>query len=200
MTSEAIKRQRAKVKARREREAKELARLRKELGDFVKKHLAAGTAAGSGYEKAVKKRQNAIDEYYAGTRAGYAAAREQQQKKDAAAESVKLETQITELRDDSRRLSRKKRGELEDLEKQLAKKRKKARGGLKKNEAKAAKTRAEATSALAKVRRELRKAVREGRAEDVAKLEKDLTKAERQLAKLDAVAPTRRLQYDVATR
>ena len=128
--------------ARRDKDAqdkKELERLRKRKGDFVQKHLAAGTAAGDGYETEVKKRQDAIDEFYAGTRAGKQAARRQQKTKDAAAESAKLETQITELREAPVRLSRKKRGELEDLEKQLAKKRKTAKGGWMCNEADAAK-------------------------------------------------------------
>ena len=106
--------------------------------------------------------------------------------KEAAAESAKLETQITELREAPGRLSREKRQELEGLEEQLEKERKKARGVDMRKEARAAKKRSEATSALAKVRRELRKALRERRAEDVAELEKGLKKAERKVATLEA--------------
>ena len=174
------------MKARREEDAKKHARLKKELDDYVKEHVALGTATGRGYEKEVQKLQDAIDEHYAGTIAGKEAARRQQKMKDAAAESAKLQTQIKELREAPVRLSRKKRGELEGLEEELEKERKKARGVDMRKEARAAKKRSEATSALAKVRRELRKALRERRAEDVAELEKGLKKAERKVATLEA--------------
>ena len=97
-------------KAKREksaREKKELVRLRKRRDDFVQKHLAAGTAAGDGYEKEVKKRQDAVDEYYAGTIAGKDVAQKKARMQAAEAESVDLEAQIQELRDTSDRLSRK---------------------------------------------------------------------------------------------
>ena len=84
-------RDRAKAEqARRDKNAramKELARLRKRRDDFVQKHLAAGTAAGEGYEAEVKKRQDAIDVFYAGTRAG-AKARSVKKKKDAASAKI----------------------------------------------------------------------------------------------------------------
>ena len=174
------------MKARRELEAKELARLRKELNDFVQKHVAAGTAAGSGYEKAVKKRQDAVDEYYAGTEAGKDVARRKKAKQAAAAKSVELEKQITELREAPGSQSRETKRKLEGLEKEREAALKKARGVKKDHEADAAKRRSEATSAVTKLRRELGKAVRERRAEDVAKLGKDLTKAERLLELLEA--------------
>ena len=79
----------AKKKARREREKKERAALKKKLNDFVKKHLALGTAAGHDYEEEVRKRQDAIDEHYAGTIAGKDAARKQRKKKAAAATHAK---------------------------------------------------------------------------------------------------------------
>ena len=144
--------------ARRDKDAqdkKELERLRKRKGDFVQKHLAAGTAAGDGYETEVKKRQDAIDEFYAGTLAG-SVARSRKKKKDAASAKIpELEKQITVLRDAPGHLSRKRRREIEGLEEQLEKKRKTARGVLAHNEPKAAKRRSEATKAVTKLRRDL---------------------------------------------
>ena len=130
--------------------------------------------------------QDAIDEHYAGTIAGREAELRQQKTKDAAAKSAKLETQIQGLRDAPGHLSREKRKQLEDLEEELEKERKKARGVKKRDEARAAKKRSEATSAATKLRRELAKAVRERRAEDIAELEKELKKAERKVATLEA--------------
>ena len=49
------------MKARREEDAKKHARLKKELDDYVKEHVALGTATGRGYEKEVQKLQDAID-------------------------------------------------------------------------------------------------------------------------------------------
>ena len=129
--------------------------------------------------------QDAIDEHYAGTIAGKEAARRQQKMKDAAAESAKLQTQIKELREAPGRLSREKKRQLEELEAEAAAARKRARGVLKANEAKAAKKRSDATSAVAKLRQELRKALREKRAERVSKLEKELAKAEQKVSKLE---------------
>ncbi len=179
----------AKKKARREREAKERALLRKELDDFVKKHVAAGTAAGRGYEREVKKRQDAIDEHYAGTIAGLEAARRQRKMKEAAAESAKLETQIQKLRAAPGHRSREKERKLEKLEEQLQGLRKRARGVLVHNEVKAAKKRSEATKAVAELRRKLAKARRDaraGQAKLVEELGKELAKAERKVAKLEA--------------
>ena len=146
----------AKKKRRRDRENKELARLRKRKDDFVKKHVAAGTAAGRAYETEVKKRQDAIDEFYAGTLAG-SVARSRKKKKDAASAKIpELETQIQGLRDAPGNLSREKKRKLGDLEEQLAKERKKAKGVLAHNEARDAKKRSEATR-----NRSLRGAARE---------------------------------------
>ena len=79
----------ASRKERREREKKERAALQKKLDDFVNKHVAAGTAAGRGYEREVKKRQDAIDEHYAGTLTGLEVAREKARQEKAAAKAKK---------------------------------------------------------------------------------------------------------------
>ena len=104
--------------------------------------------------------QDAIDEHYAGTIAGREAELRQQKTKDAAAKIPELETQIQKLRDAPGRQSRETKRKLEGLEEELEKERKKARGVTKQHEAGAAKTRSDATKAVAKLRRELRKAVR----------------------------------------
>jgi len=176
----------AKRKARREREAKERALLRKELDDFVKKHVAAGTAAGRGYEREVKKRQDAIDEHYAGTLNGLEVAREKARKEKAAAKSVELEKKVEALREAPGRLSREKKRELEGLEEELEGLRKKAKGG---RACGRGERRAEATSAVAKLRRDLQQARRGAGAAQARRVEdlgKELKKAERQLAKLEA--------------
>ena len=144
--------------------------------------------------------QDAIDEHYAGTIAGREAELRQQKTKDAAAKIPELETQIQKLRDAPGRQSRETKRKLEGLEEELEKERKKARGVTKQHEAGAAKTRSDATKAVAKLRRELRKAVREGRAEDVAELEKELTKAERKVAKLEAIDRRTKLLDGLSSR
>ena len=99
------------AREKRAREKKELERLTKRKDDFVKRHLAAGTAAGRGYEKELQKRQKAIDEYYATTLHGIEE-RSRKKKQDAAAtESIKLEAQITELREAPGHRSREKKRE-----------------------------------------------------------------------------------------
>ena len=88
--------------------------------------------------------------------------------------------------------------EIEELEAKAVEARKLARGVVKANEARAAKKRSEATSALANVRRELAKAVHERRAENIAKLEKDLTKAERKVGdRVGAMPP--KIAYPLAS-
>ena len=107
----------------------------------------------------------------------------------AATESMKLETQITELRDAPGRQSRETKRKLEDLEKQLAKKRKKARGVKKTAEARDAKRRSEAASAVAELRRKLaqaRRDARAGQAKLVEELGKELATAEQRLERLEA--------------
>jgi hypothetical protein len=155
------------------REKKELVRLKKELDDFVKRHLAAGTAAGQGYETEVRKRQDAFDEY-------------KKAKQAAAAESVQIETEIEALRAAPNSQSRAVKRKIDELVDKAVEARKRARGVKKSMEAAAAKTRSEARSAVVKLRRDLAKARREGQAERVAKLEKNFTKAERRLEKLEA--------------
>jgi len=184
--SEEYKKRSIEDKKKTAREVEELARLRKELDDFVEKHERARTASGARYEKQLKKLQDAIDEFYAGTKAGYQAARKKARMQTAAAESVKIETEIEALRDTSGRPSRTTKRKIEELEAKAVEARKRARGVNPRDEARNAKKRSEVTEVVTKLRRELEKAMRERQAESVTKLEKDLTKAERRLERLEA--------------